>query len=343
MDRNAFYFDLPPELIAQKPVEPRDAAKLFLLHRPSGERSLRRVSDLPEFVRPGDVVVVNNTKVIPSVLRGERAYGGQIQVKLVSRKQPCIWDCLIDSIRPSASGERLVFGGGAIVGTVIGPNASHTGHLISFEARGGDILSTLETVGAYFHPLHLPPVNGDASILQTVYASRPGSFQSPSAGLHLTDRLLDALHSAGAINVEITQHVGRLDSPDLLVGHNPLKSQHLYEEWFDVSPEAAASINAAKERGNRVFAIGTTVTRTLESVGRTGRVDPGQGWTKLFIRPGFRFKIVDALLSNFQSPMISTLILACAFGGTDLVMEHYRQAVAMGLRFLEYGDAALYL
>lgn len=342
---NEYFYNLPPELIAQRPVRPRDEAAMFVMHRSTGKRELKRVKNLPEYLDAGDVVVINNTKVIPTVLRGFRENGGQIVIRLVSRKSEDTWDCAVDTVRFPSPGDRLTFGGGLVEATVLKPNAEGTGFLVSLRTPDGNLRAAIGKVAKYFHPLHLAPLKeGDEEILQTVYAEFDGSFQSPSAGLHITERLLTVLREKGISVVEVTQHVGRLDNPGPLAGGHVNEVETLYEEWYSLSDKAAEAINAAKRAGKRVVAIGTTVTRTLETCAtEDGHVKPGAGWSNLFLKPGSQFRVIDVLLSNFQSPKITTLILACAFAGTDEVMDFYNEAVRRKLRFLEYGDAALYL
>ena len=342
---NEYYYHLPPELIAQRPVRPRDEAAMFVMHRATGRRELRKVKDLPEFLEPGDVVVLNDTKVVPTVMRGERENGGQIAIRLVSRKTEQTWDCAVDSARPPHPGDTLRFGDN-LEATVLEPNPQGTGFLIRLVTTdNSDLRAAIGEVAKYFHPIHLSPLSsGDEEILQTVYAHQDGSFQSPSAGLHITDELLDRLAAREIEVVKVTQHVGRLDAPGPLAGDHVNEVETLYEEWFRLTPETAAVINKAKDDGHRVVAIGTTVTRTLETCAQDdGHVRADIGWSTLFLKPGIPFKAVDVLLTNFQSPKITTLILACAFAGTDEVMDFYRDAVDRRLRFLEYGDAALYL
>lgn len=340
-----FYYDLPPELIAQEPVRPRDHAAMLVLDPATSQRVQRQVRDLPDFLRAGDVVVVNDTKVVPTVLRGRRPGGGQVVIRMVSRKDTRRWDCAVDSTRALSVGDRLEFGDGELSAVVERRNDEDTGYHLRFAASSGDLRAAIARQGRYFHPLHLPALKaGDEEILQTVYAEHDGSFQSPSAGLHVTEELVARLRAKGVAVVSITQHVGRLDNPGPLAGPSLHAVERLYEEWFELPPQAAEVINAAHRDGGRVVAIGTTVTRTLETrANADGSVTAGTGWTTLFIKPGHRFRVVDVLLSNFQSPRITTLVLACAFAGTDAVMEHYREAVRRRLRFLEYGDAALYL
>ena len=343
--QNEYFYHLPPELIAQRPVRPRDEAAMFVMHRSTGKRELRKVKDLPEYLDAGDVVVVNDTKVVPTVLRGVRENGGQIVIRLVSRKNEDTWDCAVDTARPPAPGDRLIFGDGLVEATVLEPNPQGTGFLMSLRSPGTDLRKAIGTIAKYFHPLHVATLEkGDEEILQTVYAEFDGSFQSPSAGLHITERLLDALREKGVAVVEVTEHIGRLDNPGPLAGDHVNDVETLYEEWYSVTEEAAATINAARDSGGRIVAIGTTVTRTLETCATDdGHVRPGAGWSSLFLKPGSQFRVVDMLLSNFQSPKITTLILACAFAGTAAVMDFYNEAVRRELRFLEYGDAGLYV
>lgn len=344
---NNYYYELPPELIAQSPKRPRDEAKMFVLHRDSGRRELKRVKDLPDYLNSGDAVVINNTKVVPTILRGNRESGGQILIRLVSRKSQSTWDCSVDGIRSLLPGELITLADGQLLATVVDKNQQHTGYIMtlsSYDGKEDNIDALIQDKAMYFHPMHLFPLKkGEEDILQTVYAKHNGSFQSPSAGLHMTKELLSRLRSKGVKVVEITQHVGRLDDPKPL-SDDADNVDSLYEEWYNVSAQAAEQINNTKKNGGKVIAIGTTVTRTLETcANEDGLVHEGCGWATLYLKPGSKFNIVDGLLSNFQSPKITTLILACAFAGTDHVLRFYNEAVRMKLRFLEYGDAALYI
>lgn len=336
-----FMFNLPPELIAQEPLEPRDACRMMVLNRATGTIEHRHFLDLADMLEPGDVVVINDTRVLPGVIRGSRTSGGQIELKLVSRKSQDVWDCLAESRRQLEVGEILSFGDSLLVGTVLERNVHDTGWMIRFRARDGSIEENLLKIGQYFLPLHLPQILNDPEDYQTVYAAEMGSLQPPTAGMHFTDRSLKACQERGADIVRITQHVGRLDKR---LGEDDVTQHKLYEEHYQVSQAAADRINEAKRTHHTVWGIGTTVTRTLETLADdNGFIHAGDGWTDLYIYPGFKFRVLDHLLSNFQSPGITTLILACAFGGTNLVMSAYREAIQAHYRFLEFGDAILYL
>lgn len=336
-----FMFNLPPELIAQEPLEPRDACRMMVVNRTTGTIEHRNFLDLIDMLEPGDVVVINDTRVLPGVVRGSRASGGQIELKLVSRKSQDVWDCLSESRRSLDPGETLFFGESLLIGTVLERNKYDTGWLVRFRAREGNIEEGLLKIGQYFLPLHLPQNLNDPEDYQTVYAAAMGSLQPPTAGMHFTIQSLKACQKRGAEIVRITQHVGRLDKR---LGEDDVTQHRLYEEHYQVSQAAADRINEAKRSHHAVWGIGTTVTRTLETLADdNGFIHAGNGWTDLYIYPGFTFRVLDHLLSNFQSPGITTLILACAFAGTDLVMSAYREAVRQHYRFLEFGDAILYL
>lgn len=341
MELSTFHYDLPEQLMAQQPVHPRDCSRMMVVNKETGEMKNYHFFDLPLLLHDNDIIVVNDTRVLPAVLRGRRQNGSQLEIKMVSRKSPTCWDCLAEARRPLTSGEQLVFGDNAdLIGTVTEANWCRTGWLIEFAAAEGTIEEQMKRLGRLFLPLHLPQMLDDPEDYQTVYSSQEGSLQPPTAGLHFTERMLKQLAEMRYPVVPITQHVGRIDRP---LPTERVEEHRMYEESYQVSEEAAEAINAARRKGGRVVAIGTTVTRTLETVVTgDGLIRPGSGWTKLYIYPGFRFRAIDALLSNFQSPGITTLILACAFAGTDLVMSAYREAARRNYRFLEFGDCIFF-
>lgn len=344
MKLEEFNYELPQGLIARELVRPRDHCRLFVLNRRTSETTDTHFHRIIDYVEPGDTIVTNDTKAFHSQLRGRKPDGGFIDLVLVSRKAENRWDCLVLSTRrPLQVNSTLAFSEGELVGTVVKQNELGTGWLIDFESRNGKLDDLIQRLGKLFLPIYLPQTLQDPNDYQTVYAAELGSVQPPVAGMHFTEELLDRIREKGVQIVSITLHVGRLDtfSPAAI----PQMEQHrMYPEWYRVSTDVVEAVNGARRRGKRVFAIGTTVAKTLETVAVDGGfIEEREGWSELFIYPGHQWKVVDALVSNLQPPMSSHLVLACAFAGRDLVLEMHGEAVRRSFRFLEFGDAALYV
>lgn len=336
-----FDYDLPKELIAQKPVEPRDASRLMVVDRSSGAISHRYFRDLPEYLRPGDALVVNETRVMPARLLGSRERtGGAIEVLLLKRLGQDRWETLVKPGKKARPGERIVFGGGLLVGTVVGPT-DYGGRVIDFSYEGV-FENLLERLGQMPLPPYIHEQLDEPERYQTVYAREWGSAAAPTAGLHFTPELLDRLAAQGVEVHKITLHVG-LGTFRPVEVEDP--TQHkMHSEFYHVSPEAAAGINAVRARGGRLVTVGTTSVRTLETAAdEDGILHPGEGWTDIFIYPGYRFKIVDSLVTNFHLPKSTLLMLVSALAGHDLIMKAYREAVAERYRFFSFGDAMLIL
>jgi S-adenosylmethionine:tRNA ribosyltransferase-isomerase len=344
---------LPPELIAQAPAEQRDASRLMVVHRmtDSGGRMSdlphsdirhptsdihRRFTDFPSLVSPHDVIVVNDSRVIPARLLGLRRGGGAAEVLLI-RREGASWIALV---RPGArlkAGAHVSLGGGDRVAIL---DHLETGERrVQLVGEGGD-----EGVLARRGRIPLPPYitrednDEDRVRYQTVYANEPGSVAAPTAGLHFTPGVMDAVRARGAVIAPVTLHVGpgtfRPVSDD-----DPLRHR-MDEEAWSVPPETEARIRTARANGGKVWAVGTTAMRTLETAAREDRtVEAGSGWTSLFILPGYDFKVVDHLLTNFHLPKSTLLMLVCAFAGTERTMTAYAEAVEKGYRFYSYGDA----
>ena len=339
-----FDYHLPPELIAQEPVEPRDASRLLVLDRRSGTTSHHWFRDLPGFLRPGDLLVFNDTRVIPARLHlRRRDTGGRAEILLLRPLSPeepgrQAWEVLGRPARRLRGGVQLVSDRGGLEVTVTGvlPEGLRQVEL-TWDARES-LAGVLERVGEIPLPPYIHRPLADGERYQTVYARHPGSAAAPTAGLHFTPRLLGELRAQGVEMCYLTLHVG-------LGTFRPIRTETveeavLHAEYYRVDGRAAAAVNAARERGGRVVAVGTTVVRTLETVATDeGRVREGEGWTDLFIYPGYRFRVVDALVTNFHLPRSSLLMLVCAFGGTDRVLAAYREAVARRYRFYSFGDA----
>ena len=343
-----FEYDLPPERIAQAPARPRDASRLMVLDRESGEVSHHHFRELPDLLRPDDLLVLNDTRVIQAVLAARRETGGRIEGCFLQTLEDGRWEVLLSGRGRLREGETL-----AVVDADDRPRAS-----VRLESRGEggvwtvrptepvDALALLETVGRPPLPPYIrrqrddPRTPADRTDYQTVYARRDGAVAAPTAGLHFTDRVLHRLEARGIERVTVTLHVGlgtfqpvRVERPG---------DHRMHEEWRDVSAEAAAAVNAAREAGRRVVAVGTTTVRALESAAEAdGTVRPGRAWTDLFIYPPHRFRVVGAMVTNFHLPRTTLLMMVAAFAGRERVLSAYREAVREGYRFYSYGDAML--
>lgn len=335
-------YHLPEEAIAQEPLAERDASRLLVLHRATGLREHRVFACLPEYLGPGDVVVVNDTRVRPARLEGRRATGGRVRVLLLEETGEARWTALLRPLGRLRAGERIVFPGG--LAAVFRGRLDAERALLDLEVEGRPALRReVEEAAALPLPPYIRREPRDPTRYQTVYAREAGSVAAPTAGLHFTPALLARLRAAGVTVTAVTLHVG----PGTFrpVRSEWLEDHRLDPEYAAVPAAAADAVNAALARGCRVLAVGTTVTRALETAWDegAGRVVPWRGLTDLFIRPGFRFRVVKALLTNFHQPRTTLLALVAAFAGRQRVMEAYREALALGYRFLSFGDAMLIL
>jgi S-adenosylmethionine:tRNA ribosyltransferase-isomerase len=346
MDVAAFDFDLPAHLIAQAPPPERGTSRLLVLHKATGRTEHTDVSRLPEFFREGDLLVVNDTKVFPARLLGRRTpSGGAVECFLLAKLEDDRWDALVHPGQKLSPGARMVFGDAphALLGEVLACHfhGRRTVRLWTEDARPVD--EAIEEVGHMPLPPYIKRDDDprDRDRYQTVYARERGSVAAPTAGLHFTPQILDALANAGVERTQLTLHVGYGTFQPVRV---PQVEAHTIDpERFSIGEDAAETINRARREGRRVMAVGTTTTRALEFACRAGRgvITPQSGWTNLFIYPGFEFRLVSALMTNFHLPQSSLLMLASAFGGREHVLSAYREAVARGYRFYSYGDAML--
>ncbi len=341
-----FDFELPPERIAQHPTPRRDASRLLVLDRASGALRHRRFSDLAELLVPGDLLVLNDTRVIRARLLGRKASGGRVELLLVEPVEPGntggAWRCLLKASRPPAPGSSIDFGEGYSARVL---ERDPLGWRVQLESPGERPEQLLERFGQ----VPLPPYirrelggsdDADGERYQTVYARNPGAVAAPTAGLHLTRELLRRLADAGIAHTFLTLHVG----PGTFrpVTAQRVEDHRMHREWYELPGEAARAVAAARSRGGRVIAVGTTVVRTLESCAvHGGRVSAGRDHCSLFIYPGFRFRVVDALITNFHLPRSTLLMLVSAFAGRERVLAAYGQAIEAGYRFYSYGDAML--
>jgi len=342
-------FDLPPDRIAQRPAARRDAARLMVL-RGDAPPEHRRFHELPALLRPGDLLVRNDTKVIPARLRGHRPGGGRVELLLVHRHAGDgaeRWQCLARPASHLRAGQRLVFGEAALVAEVVARGDAGRVEVVFDVPDAGAFRERLEACGEtplppYIHRPDGGPDAEDRTRYQTLYAAAEGAVAAPTAGLHFTPAVEAALAARGIEVAALTLHVGpgtfRPIQAETLAGHV------MEAEFYRVSVAAAAAVNAARAAGRRVLAVGTTVTRTLESsADARGQIACGEGWTDLFIRPGYAFRAIAGLLTNFHLPRSSLFVLVAALAGRERMHAAYGEAIREGYRFYSYGDAMLIL
>jgi S-adenosylmethionine:tRNA ribosyltransferase-isomerase len=342
-----FDFDLPESQIAQAPPE-RGTSRLLVLDRKAGTWRHQRIADLPILLRAGDLLVVNDSRVVPARLLGHRdPSGGQVECLLLRHRSGDEWDVLLHPGQKMKPGTRARFGHGprALELEVLSQHTFGRRTVRLRRADAGDVDEAVDELGHMPLPPYIkrPDSAADRERYQTVYARARGSIAAPTAGLHLTPGLLAELAARGIDRADITLHVGYGTFSPIRV--DEIEAHTVDPEIFEVSAGAAAAIARARDEGRRVIAVGTTTTRTLESVASAhgGRVEPEAGETSLFIYPGFHFQVLGGLLTNFHLPQSSLLVLVCAFAGRELVLDAYRDAVKQGYRFYSYGDAMLVL
>lgn len=334
-----FYFDLPQELIAQDPLEDRSASRLLALNKETGETSHHVFKEISDFLHPGDCLVLNNTKVIPARLLGRREETkGSVEVLLLKRHEKDVWETLVKPGKKAKPGTRLEFGDGLLRAEVV-ETLEEGNRLIRFEYEG-IFEEILDRLGEMPLPPYITHKLKDKNRYQTVYAKYEGSAAAPTAGLHFTDELLERLEEKGVRIAYVTLHVG-------LGTFRPVKAErilehHMHSEFYQVSREAAETINQAKRSGHRVICVGTTSCRTVESASdENGIVRPGCGDTEIFIYPGYSFKVLDALITNFHLPESTLVMLVSALAGREHVLRAYEEAVREQYRFFSFGDAML--
>lgn len=332
-----FYFDLPQELIAQDPLEDRSASRLLVLNKETGETSHHVFKEIPDFLNPGDCLVLNNTKVIPARLLGCREETkGAVEVLLLKRHERDVWETLVKPGKKARPGTRLEFGDGLLRAEVM-ETLEEGNRLVRFEYEG-IFEEILDRLGEMPLPPYITHKLEDKNRYQTVYAKYEGSAAAPTAGLHFTDEILLQLEKKGVKLSYVTLHVG-------LGTFRPVKAEHILEhhmhsEFYQVSKEAARIINETKMAGHRVICVGTTSCRTVESASdENGIVQPGCGDTEIFIYPGYNFKVLDALITNFHLPESTLVMLVSALAGREHVLRAYEEAVRERYRFFSFGDA----
>ncbi|MBQ9535598.1 MAG: tRNA preQ1(34) S-adenosylmethionine ribosyltransferase-isomerase QueA [Clostridia bacterium] len=339
MKKSDFNYDLPEELIAQTPLAQRDASRLMVLSRADGRTEHRHFYDIKEYIKPGDCLVINDTRVLPARLYGEKeGTGAAVEVLLLKNTEGDTWECIVFPGKKLRAGARVSFGGGELRGEVqkVLPDGNR---LIRFE-YDGIFMERLERLGTMPLPHYIKERLSDSERYQTVYCRENGSAAAPTAGLHFTRELLAELEAAKVDIVRVTLHVG-------LGTFRPVKEDNItdhimHSESYTVSEDAAARINAARARGGRVFAVGTTSCRTLESVTDERHIThAGSGSTDIFIYPGYKFKGIDALITNFHLPESTLIMLVSALAGRENVLSAYEEAISARYRFFSFGDAML--
>lgn len=339
MKRSDFYYDLPKELIAQTPIEPRDSSKMLVIDKKSGECTHRIFRDVIEYLNPGDCIILNNTKVLPARMYGERTdTGSVVEFLLLNQKSHDTWEVITGPGKKARVGHKFVFGGGLLTAEII--EVLPDGNRIAKFGFEGNFFDVIDKIGEMPLPHYITEKLEDKDRYQTVYAKEEGSAAAPTAGLHFTPELLEKIKEKGVEIGFVTLHVG-------LGTFRPVKADnieehHMHSEHYHLPAETADIINRTKARGGRVFAVGTTCCRTLESVASfRGEIKEDDGWTDIFIYPGYEFKCIDCLITNFHLPESTLIMLVSAFCGYENTMNAYKIAVENRYRFFSFGDACL--
>jgi S-adenosylmethionine:tRNA ribosyltransferase-isomerase len=334
-----YNYELPVNAIAQRPVEPRDLSRMFVVDRANCRREHRRTHDLPEYLHSGDALVINEARVIPARLHGVReTTGGKVEVFLLHPNDDGGWDVLVRPGRKAPPGETILFPP-TNLRCEVGDRTPQGGRRVRFE---GDLEGSLDRIGETPLPPYIrrSPEPEDASRYQTVYARIPGSVTAPTAGLHMTEELLERIRRCGVSIVRTVLHVGLGTFRPISV--SDVRDHSMDAERYQLSEETADMLNETRARGGRIVAVGTTAVRVLEScAAEDGRLSPSSGWTDIFIYPPYRFRAVDVLLTNFHLPRSTLLLLVAAFADRETILNAYADAIKLGYRFFSYGDAML--
>lgn len=341
MKTSDFYYDLPKELIAQDPLEDRSSSRLLVLHRKSGRVEHRVFTDIVEYLKPGDCLVRNNTKVIPARLYGTRVdTGATIELLLLKRMENDVWETLVKPGKKARQGAVISFGDGILTGEII--DVKEDGNRSIQFRYEGIFEEILDQLGQMPLPPYITHTLKDKNRYQTVYAKYEGSAAAPTAGLHFTEELFRKLEEKGVLVANVTLHVGLGTFRPVKV--DDVSKHHMHTEFYQVTKEEADKINKAKQAGGRIVCVGTTSCRTIESAAdENGVLKPGQGDTDIFIYPGYSFKMMDVLITNFHLPESTLLMLVSALAGKEQVMRVYEEAVQERYRFFSFGDAMIIL
>ena len=337
MKTSDFYYDLPQELIAQEPLKDRASSRLLVLHKDSGEIEHKIFRDITEYLKKGDCLVINDTKVLPARLIGERKNtGARVEILLLVRKDLDTWEVLTYPGKKAKPGDVITFGDGRLEAEIL--EVIEGGNRIVKFHYDGVFENILEELGEMPLPPYITHKLEDKNRYQTVYAKYDGSAAAPTAGLHFTPELLQTIREKGVHIAEVTLHVGLGTFRPVKVEN--VSEHHMHSEFYMIDEKAADTINAAKRAGGRIICVGTTSCRTLESAAKEdGTIEPTSGWTDIFIYPGYRFKILDSLITNFHLPESTLLMLVSALAGREHVLAAYQEAIENKYRFFSFGDA----
>ena len=338
MNTADFDFHLPEELIAQTPLEKRDSSRLLIVDRETGQFSDQHFDNIIDQLEPGDALVMNNTRVLPARLYGTKPEtGGHVELLLLKNTQGDFWEVLAKPAKRLRVGTRVSFGDGRLTATVT-EELEHGGRIVRFDYQG-IFLEVLESLGEMPLPPYIHEKLEDRERYQTVYAKENGSAAAPTAGLHFTEELLDKIAAKGVKLVYLTLHVGLGTFRPVSVDN--LEEHEMHSEFYSLSEEAAETLRQVKASGHRIVAVGTTSIRTLETIGSKfeGQIQADSGWTNIFIKPGYQWKIVDAFSTNFHLPKSTLVMLVSAFAGRQLTLQAYEHAIAEYYRFFSFGDA----
>ena len=338
MNTADFDFHLPEELIAQTPLEKRDSSRLLIVDRETGQFSDQHFDNIIDQLEPGDALVMNNTRVLPARLYGTKPEtGGHVELLLLKNTQGDFWEVLAKPAKRLRVGTRVSFGDGRLTATVT-EELEHGGRIVRFDYQG-IFLEVLESLGEMPLPPYIHEKLEDRERYQTVYAKENGSAAAPTAGLHFTEELLDKIAAKGVKLVYLTLHVGLGTFRPVSVDN--LEEHEMHSEFYSLSEEAAETLRQVKASGHRIIAVGTTSIRTLETIGSKfeGQIQADSGWTNIFIKPGYQWKVVDAFSTNFHLPKSTLVMLVSAFAGRQLTLQAYEHAIAERYRFFSFGDA----
>ena len=338
MNTTDFDFHIPEELIAQTPLEKRDASRLLVVNRETGEFSDRHFDSIIDQLEPGDALVMNNTRVLPARLYGEKpGTGGHVELLLLKNTEGDFWEVLVKPAKRLKVGAQVVFGDGRLTATIT-EELEHGGRIVRFDYQG-IFLEVLESLGEMPLPPYIHEKLADRERYQTVYAKENGSAAAPTAGLHFTKELLTKIEEKGVKLVYLTLHVGLGTFRPVSVDN--LEDHEMHSEFYTLSEEAATTLRNVKANGHRIIAVGTTSIRTLETIGNkfNGEIQADSGWTNIFIKPGYQWQIVDAFSTNFHLPKSTLVMLVSAFAGRELTLKAYEHAISERYRFFSFGDA----